>query len=98
MLFIPVFDLVSNGIYQDRTFWGIRFPAFASPFDQPAIYVVKKDLEGRGHTVLNTCLERLDLALVVFAVKTETDWKSIEHKMCFDNTYRIIMPNPGHFF
>ena len=80
ILFIPVVNAISNNVYHDRTFWGIRFPVFAAPFHQTAIDIVKKHLEGRGDPVLKPTQQRFDLAIIVLAVIIEIDRKSVEHK------------------
>jgi hypothetical protein len=57
---------------------GNQFPNTFS-FDEAAINMVKKDLEGRWQSVLKPRLQRLDLTAVLFAVVTEGDWKFVEH-------------------
>lgn len=56
LIFIPAVYMVANFVHHDRNFWGIRFPVRSSPFDQPIVDIIEKDLEGSWHPVLNTCL------------------------------------------
>ena len=80
LLFIPVVNAISNNVYHDRTFWGIRFPVFAASFHQTAIDIVKKHLESRRDPVLKPTQQWLDLAIIMLAVIIEVDWKSVKHK------------------
>lgn len=69
ILFIPLINAVANNIYHDRTFWGIRFPVFTSPFHLAAVDIVKKHLESRRNPVLKPAQQWFDLAIVMLAVK-----------------------------
>jgi hypothetical protein len=73
--------MVPDYVHHDRTFWGIGFPVGSSPADEPAVDVIKDDLEGCGNAVLHAGLERFDLAVVTNPVEGKMDGKSIEHKM-----------------
>jgi hypothetical protein len=79
VLLIPIENLVTNSVNQEGTFWGISFPVNTFSFDEAAVDMVEKDLEGRWQSVLKPRLQRLDLTAVFFAVVTEGNWKSIEH-------------------
>jgi hypothetical protein len=79
VLLIPIIYLVTDGINHEGTFWGISFPVNAFSFNEAAVDMVEKDLEGRWESVLKPRLQRLDLTAVLFAVVTEGDWKFIEH-------------------
>jgi hypothetical protein len=79
VLLIPIVYLVTNSLNHEGTFWGISFPVNTFSFDEAAINMVKKDLEGRWQSVLKPRLQRLDLTAVLFAVVTEGDWKFVEH-------------------
>jgi len=82
-LFIPVVNAISNNVYHDRTFWGIRFPVFASSFHKTTIDIVKKHLEGRRDSVLKSTQQWFDLAIIMLAVVIEVDRKSVKHKLIF---------------
>ena len=71
--------MVTNRVHHDRTFWGIRFPIGASSFDQSVIHVVEEDLKTGGHSVLQTRLQGLDLAVILPSVVSKADRKFIEH-------------------
>ena len=86
VLLIPIVYLVTNSVNHEGTFWGISFPVYTFSFDEAAVDMVEKDLEGRWQSVLKPRLQRLDLTAVLFAVITESDWKSIEHIMVFQNS------------
>lgn len=60
--------------------------------------MVKEDLESRRHTVLGTCLQRLDLTPVLLAVKAEMDRELIEHTMGFYLSISNYHARHGHFF
>jgi hypothetical protein len=79
ILLISIVNLVANSVNHKGTFWGISFPVNTFPFDETAIDMVEKDLEGRWPSLLKPRLQRLDLAAIIFAVVTEGDWKFIEH-------------------
>jgi hypothetical protein len=79
VLLIPIVNLVTNSVNHEGTFWGISFPVNTFPFDEAAVDMVEKDLEGRWQSVLKPRLQRLDLTAVLFAVVPEGDWKFIEH-------------------
>jgi hypothetical protein len=83
MLFVPVVDEVTDDVYHDRTFWGIRFPIRPFSPDKAVVDVIQEYLEGGGDAVLEACLEGLDEATVSFAVVIEVDRKFIEHKIGF---------------
>jgi hypothetical protein len=88
---------VPDGAYQDGTFWGIRFPTFSPPFDQSTIDMAEKDLESRWHTMLNTCLKRLDLATVLLSFEAEVNRELIEHTMCFKAAIEFSCQTPALF-
>jgi hypothetical protein len=83
VLFIPVVNAVSNNVYHDRTFWGIRFPVFTTSFHQTAIDIVKKYLEGRRDPVLQAPQQGFDLTVIMLAIVIEVDRKSVKHKVGF---------------
>jgi hypothetical protein len=75
--------MVTDNIDHEGAFWGIGFPVRAFSFNQSAVDIVEKYLEGSRLAILNAGLQRLDLALVLPAVIAERNRKSIEHKTGF---------------
>jgi hypothetical protein len=71
VLFIPVVNMISDDIDHEGAFWGIGFPVRAFSFNQSAVDIVEKYLEGGGFAILNARLQGFDLALVLPAVITE---------------------------
>jgi hypothetical protein len=76
--------MVTNGVHHDSTFWGIRFPFGASPFNGAIIDIIEEYLEGSGHPVLETGLQRLYLTAILPSVISKADRKFIEHTIDFD--------------
>ena len=72
--------MVSDDVHHDRASWGIGFPIGPFAADEPAVDIVEDDLEGRRNAVLETGLERFDLAAIVDTVIGKMNGESIEHK------------------
>lgn len=79
-LLIPVINVIANRIHQDRAFWGIRFPVYASSPDKTIINVIQEYLEGGWHMMLHPGRKGLDEAAILLAVIVKADGKFIKHK------------------
>jgi hypothetical protein len=75
--------MVPDNVHHDRAFWGIGFPIGASAPDEAAVDIVEDDLERGRNAVLQTGLERFDLAAIADAIVGEMNRELIEHKRGF---------------
>ena len=73
--------MVTDDIDHEGAFWGIGFPVRALPFDQSAVDIIEKYLEGSGPPAESARFQRFNLAVVFLSIIVKRNWKFIEHKI-----------------